>query len=281
MQQVLNEIADQHKFVITDSEALSGGDINTVILLKTSVGSLVIKMNSKDEFPGMFEAEANGLTHLRSSNTFRIPEVIGLGAIHNSAYLLLEYIPPGSRKENFWVVFADNLSQLHQNTASKFGLDRDNYIGSLPQFNNRCRSSSEFYISQRLEPQFRLARKRGFIFHDLDKFFKNCSEVIPKESPALLHGDLWNGNYLISEDGQPALYDPAVAYGHREMDLAMMRLFGGFPDETFIKYHEIFPLFPGWEERIGLWQLYYLLVHLNLFGSGYLSRVRSAMAPYL
>jgi fructosamine-3-kinase len=105
--------------------------------------------------------------------------------------------------------------------------------------------------------------------------------VIPEERPSLIHGDLWNGNYLIAKEGKPVLIDPAVSYGIREMDLAMMHLFGGFSEEVYNVYHELSPLQAGWQDRTSLWQLYYLLVHLNLFGSGYLSQVQTAIKRYL
>ena len=130
------------------------------------------------------------------------------------------------------------------------------------------------------EPQLRMAVDSGYSFSGLEKALRHIAESIPKESPSLIHGDLWGGNYLVSKHGNPVLIDPAVAYAPREMDLGMMKLFGGFSSEVFTLYNEIFPLTKGWEERIPLWQLYYLLVHLNLFGSGYLSRVRDILGRY-
>jgi fructosamine-3-kinase len=138
----------------------------------------------------------------------------------------------------------------------------------------------EFYISQRLEPQLKLAFEGGFKFGNLKGFFKNISEEIPEESPSLIHGDLWSGNFLVAHNGDPALIDPAVAFAPREMDLAMMKLFGGFSEEVFMTYNSIFPLCEGWKERTAIWQLYYLLVHLNLFGSGYWSQVKFILKRY-
>ena len=125
-----------------------------------------------------------------------------------------------------------------------------------------------------------MAKDRGFHFTDLELFYKNISSEIPNEPPALVHGDLWSGNYMVLKTGNPALIDPAVAFAPREMDLAMMQLFGGFSEEVFRLYDEIFPLENNWKNRIPLWQLYYLLVHLNLFGSGYLSRVQRIVGSY-
>lgn len=276
---ILKSIATANNFNLIEAKSLSGGDINEVFYLKCSEGELVVKLNDAAKFPDMFVAEAKGLELLRKSASFRIPEVISTGTAGNTSYLLLEYMPPGKSKENFWIKFAENLALLHHKTSLNFGLDHPNYIGSLPQYNDHCKSASEFFITQRLEPQIRLALKNGFEFQNLDLFYKNISEVIPNEPPSLIHGDLWNGNILISEAGEPILIDPAVAYAPREMDLAMMKLFGGF-DNVFDFYNTIFPLKDGWNERIPIFQLYYLLVHLNIFGSGYLSQVKSIISSY-
>ncbi|HET8753258.1 MAG TPA: fructosamine kinase family protein, partial [Salinimicrobium sp.] len=121
---------------------------------------------------------------------------------------------------------------------------------------------------------------RGFSFQNLDRIFKNISSEIPEEPPALIHGDLWSGNYLVNEKGLPCLIDPAVSFAPREMDLAMMKLFGGFPENVFNIYSEIFPVQPKFESRISLWQLYYLLVHLNIFGSSYLPSVTGILQRF-
>ena len=277
---ILKHIASQNNFNCHDSKPLSGGDINKVFLLNCSEGNFVVKINSTSKFPAMFEAEAKGLQLLKENSNFKIPKVIATGTYQNTAYLILEYIPSGKPSKNFSEKFAEALVTLHKTTAENFGLNHDDYIGSLPQRNSFCGSASEFYISQRLEPQFKMAADNGFRFKNLEGFFKNISEAIPKEPPALVHGDLWNGNYMVSKTGKPVLIDPAVAFAPREMDIAMMKLFGGFSDEIFSNYNALFVLGEGWKERLPLWQLYYLLVHLNLFGSGYLPQVNSAIKKY-
>ena len=228
----------------------------------------------------MFTAEAKGLQLLKNSDSFETPEVITTNTIATVSYLLMEFISEGRPRSEFWEVFAQNLAKLHRNTRAGFGLDHDNYIGSLPQPNLTCQSAPEFYISQRLEPQFKMAYNNGFRFRDLETCFNNISDEIPMEPPALIHGDLWHGNYLISKNGNPVLIDPAVSFASREMDLAMLQLFDGFPEEVFGAYHSYYPLKDGWKNRMPLWQLYYLLVHLNLFGSGYLTSVNSIVAKY-
>lgn len=281
MHSFFNEIASRHDLNFLSEKPLSGGDINDVFMLKCAEGNFVAKINKTDKFPNMFKAEAKGLSLLKSSKSFRIPEIVGTGNIENSSYLLMEYIPAGQPSHDFWKVFAVKLSSLHKSTNDSFGLNYDNYIGSLPQQNNWCNSASEFYISQRLEPQFKIAIDNGYYFNKLDLFFKNIVNEIPNESPSLIHGDLWSGNYLALKNGQPALIDPAIAYAPREMDIAMMKLFGGFPEETFTHYNTSFPLIEGWAQRISLWQLFYLLVHLNLFGRSYLPQVKNIVTQFL
>jgi fructosamine-3-kinase len=276
----LQKIVAQKNLELLEVKRLSGGDINDVYLLKCTNSDFVIKLNYADKFPGMFEAEAKGLSILKASESFNIPEIINYGIEGERSYLLLENIEQGGISNRFWPDFAERLEQLHRSGNKDFGLDHSNYIGSLPQQNNHHDVASEFYVDERLEPQFTLARDHGYLFSDLDAFYKNISEIIPTELPSLIHGDLWSGNYLVSSKGEPVLIDPAVAFASREMDLAMMQLFGGFPSEVFSIYNEIFPLTENWESRIPLWQLYYLLVHLNLFGSGYLSRVEQIVKSY-
>lgn len=280
MTSLIQNLASQNNLKLIKATPLSGGDINEVFLLECHEGNFVAKINNAAKFPGMFAAEAKGLHLLNETSTFRIPRVIGQGEIENTSYLLMEHISSGQPDSNFWREFARNLARLHKTTQPEFGLDHDNYIGSLPQKNDYRDTASEFCISQRLEPQFKMASDNGFKFNNLDIFYKNISKEIPKEAPSLIHGDLWGGNYMVSEKKTPVLIDPAVGFAPREMDLAMMKLFGGFPEEVFDIYNSRLPLELGWKERIPLWQLYYLLVHLNIFGSGYLSGVKSILAKY-
>lgn len=278
--QVLHHICQAEGLTLNRTKVLTGGDINQVYLLETDEGPWVIKINNAQHYPGMFQAEAAGLELLRNSNSFKIPQVRGEGLFEDITYLLLEFIPEGRGDTNFWPSFGEQLAQLHRNSDIHFGLDHDNYIGSLPQKNEREDNVVDFYIRQRLRPQIELAKKQGFPLENYSSFEKRLPLLLPLEEPALLHGDLWSGNYMVSENGAAVLIDPAVSYGPREMDLAMMQLFGGFPSTVFDSYNEAFPLPTGWEDRIPLWQLYYLLVHLNLFGAGYLGQVEGIIRRY-
>ncbi len=280
MNSILKKIALKQNLKLENAKSLQGGDINEVFLLECGSEKYVIKINEASKYPNMFEAEALGLKLLQVTNTFKIPKIIAAGVEGKTSYLLLEYISTGSTYQVFWKDFAYCLVKLHQTTQNNFGLKHNNYIGSLQQINNIESSASDFYINQRLIPQFKIADELDFKFSSLERFFKNISEEIPDEAPSLIHGDLWNGNYMVSNKGEPTLIDPAVAYAPREMDIAMMHLFGGFPQDVYSIYNEQFPLIENWKDRISLWQLYYLLVHLNLFGSSYLSQVKGIIKRY-
>lgn len=280
MKNTFQKIAIQNELELISSEALFGGDINSVHRLETHKGDFVVKCNDAQKFPGMFHVEHKGLELLRETKSFIIPEVVTNNQVEDTAYLLMEYLPSGKKTDVFWRDFGEKLAQLHKTTSSTYGLDHDNYIGSLPQYNSKHNNAAEFYILQRLEPQFKMAVDKGFSFTRLEAFYTIISREIPEEPSALVHGDLWNGNYMVSSRGVAVLIDPAVAFAPREMDLAMMQLFGGFPAEVFEVYNENYPLEYDWKNRTSLWQLYYLLVHLNLFGEGYLHQVEAVLRKY-
>lgn len=277
---LISHLEKRFDFNISSSQALTGGDINAVYLLREKSNKYVLKINQAGSFPGMFQKEANGLKALRDTGAIDVPEVLGYGDFKANTYLVMVYRDTGRMDGQFWEVFGEQLATLHQNSRSNFGFDEDNYIGSLPQYNSSADSAAEFYIQQRLEPQFKIAKELGYSFRNLEAFYQSIERRIPDEAPALIHGDLWSGNYLVNSDNMPCLIDPAVAYASREMDLAMMKLFGGFDESLFRIYEECFPLQQGWKERIPLWQLYHILVHVNLFGGHYYSRAKEIMKTY-
>lgn len=279
-EQLIYDLENSLGFKVKSFSSLAGGSINRVYLLNTSEGKRVIKINAAEKFPGMFAAEKAGLETLKNAEAFDIPETYSSAEADGLSFLLLEYKKEGAQKPDFWKVFGKQLANLHRNTSEAFGFSSNNYIGSLPQYNDHRETAADFYISQRLEPQVKMTSKNGFSLGNLSGFYRNVLKAIPQEPPALLHGDLWSGNYLINIDGLPCLIDPAVCYGPREMDLAMMKLFGGFPGEVFEEYEANFPLQPEWQERIGLWQLYYLLVHLNIFGRSYFPQVKEIILRF-
>lgn len=264
---------------------VGGGSINSAYRVHSDNRSVFVKTNRADTYPGMFEAEAHGLDLLRDHSGFSIPKVEKVGVSGSTAFLAVEWIPSGTPSDDFWERFANHLAGMHRNTSQLFGLDHPNYIGSLQQQNEYRNNWAEFYIEMRLEPQLRMARDSGeadaTLSRDFEKLFSKMENLFPQEPPALLHGDLWSGNFMCAESGEATVFDPAVYYGHREMDLAMSKLFGGFDSSFYADYHQFFPLEKGWQQRIPLGQLYPLLVHVNLFGGSYTAQVKSCLKPFL
>lgn len=282
---IVESLRDNHQLALTAFEPVHGGCINNGGKITTSDGVFFIKWNSADKFPGMFAAEARGLTLLRSSCDLAVPSAVITGLAGSYQFLVLEYVNEARRSANYWRTFGMGLAKLHSVSAEHFGLDHDNYIGSLPQSNNIHDSWITFFIEERLKAQLELAVREKRIDPATRKIFGNLFEklhdLIPDENPALLHGDLWSGNLITSANGLPCLIDPAVYFGHREVDLAMTQLFGGFDSSFFQSYNEVYPVSPGFRERLGLYNLYPLLVHVNLFGGGYLNQALSIVKRFV
>lgn len=269
------------KIIINKTQSVGGGSINDAQIIYTNAGNYFLKSNLHCRFPGMFTCEVKGLNLLRESGCIQLPEVI---ATDGSTYLLLEFITPAKRNANYWSDAGINLAQLHKNSNSHFGLDHDNFIGTLPQQNIPCISGVEFMIHRRFQPMIEMAVDNGLLdasaVKQADIFYSRLNDLLPNENPALLHGDLWNGNIITGADGNICFIDPAIYYGYRETDLAMTRLFGGFDEEFYSGYQSEYPLLEGWEERIAIFQLFPLLVHLNLFGRSYLNNVLEVLNRY-
>lgn len=269
---------------IEQQSPIAGGSINDAYRLDSSLGPFFVKVNRWDRYPNVFEAEADGLHRLKSSGTVLTPQVIDVGEDHDDSYLLLEWVNQGARNNQFWETLGRDIAALHSTRSDRFGLDRDNWIGSLKQSNAWHDTWHEFYITCRLEPLLKMAIDRGRLGSGdgfrAERLFRALPGLYPHEAPGLLHGDLWSGNVLCTANSAPVLIDPAVYHGHREMDLAMTGLFGGFDRAFLAAYDEAYPLDPGWRDRMELWQLYPLLVHLNLFGSGYRDQVVRLLKRY-
>ncbi len=269
---------------ISSFKALSGGDINEAYLLKTSLRDFFIKINSASSYPDMFKREACGLGLLREAAGLRIPDFIAEGVCEDISFMILEYISSVQQKGDFWDGFAKGLSIIHKKSSDYFGLADENYIGSLKQYNAKRLDWLSFFIEERLLRQLKLAKDNSLIdssvLSSFERLFRVLNEIIPEEAPSLLHGDLWSGNFMVDNLGEACLIDPAVYYGHREMDLAMTKLFGGFSSEFYSHYNLYFPLEKGWESRMEICNLYPLLVHLNLFGSSYLHQIKSILKRF-
>jgi fructosamine-3-kinase len=202
------------------------------------------------------------------------------------AFVVLEWIETGAPRSDHDEQLGRGLAALHRSGAGGFGFEEDNFIGRLHQSNTRHASWASFYAEERIGAQVRLGRKSqrlpAQVAAGLDELLLELPSLCgPEEPPARLHGDLWAGNALVDAAGAPCIIDPAVYGGHREMDLAMMRLFGGFSARVFEAYEEAWPLAPGHRERIDLYQLYPLLVHVNLFGGSYVGSVERALRSVL
>jgi fructosamine-3-kinase len=235
----------------------------------------------------MFIAEQRGLQRLAAANALRIPAVFACHEANGQtpAFLAMEWLGRGAANPQVDEALGRGLAQLHRATGSRYGLDHDNFIGANRQPNGQSDDWVTFFRQQRLGFQMDLAARNGYLNpwrrQRLETLLARLDDFLPASPPAsLLHGDLWGGNWLVTDNGQPALIDPAVYYGHREAELAFTELFGGFSGRFYAAYNEAWPLDTGYRERLALYNLYHLLNHLNLFGEGYGSGVDSILQRY-
>jgi fructosamine-3-kinase len=227
----------------------------------------------------MFEAESAGLNEMRSAQAIRVPEPVCVGESDGQSWLVMEYISVGSNLGESQRLAGEQLAKMHQKTAESFGWSMDNTIGSTPQLNDWKNNWIEFWREQRLGYQLRLAASKGFggklqsqgekLLHSLDVLIDHAP------TPSLLHGDLWGGNIGSDSGDNPVIFDPAVYYGDREADIAMTELFGGFSGDFYSAYNAAWPLDAGYKTRKTLYNLYHILNHLNLFGSGYAGQAQN------
>lgn len=270
---------------IEGGSRVSGGSINRAARVRAAPhGNCFLKWNSEAD-PDMFEKEVRGLKLLRSADSgLRLPRPLLWGEAGGTGYLLMEFVEEGAPGRSSAGAFGRSLAALHGVSRENFGLDHDNYIGKLPQSNTPHAEWTDFFREERLEPQVRRAVDAGLLPGEIRERFRTLygrlDELIPPESPALIHGDLWGGNYLYDTNGDAVVYDPAVYYAHREIELAFTHLFGGFSRGFYHAYEEARPLEPGFRERREIYNLYPLLVHTNLFGASYARRVKAVMRRF-
>ncbi len=279
------EKATATPFKLQNTRSIGGGDINSAYCLQGVDKPYFVKLNHADK-ADMFAAEADGLAELAATNTLRIPKPIVHGVAVNQAFLVLEYIDFGSSSAASQRQFGQQLALLHLQPQPYFGWHRDNTIGSTPQPNAKNADWIEFWRTQRLQHQLDLAATKGYRGHlqtsgaqlsnKLDGFFDGYSP-----QPSLLHGDLWGGNAATDTGGNPVIFDPACYYGDREADLAMTELFGGFGSDFYAAYKDTYPISEGYGIRKTLYNLYHILNHLNLFGSGYLGQAENMILKLL
>jgi len=271
---------------IMSKSAINGGCIGNALKIKLSDEKTYFLKQYSPNSP-VPHKEANGLRELAKANAIRAPSI----QLECSSFILLDYINPGHTHPEFFAQFGRELAQLHRHRGDHFGFYEDNFIGSTPQQNISHKSESidwcEFYWNKRLLPQYKLAERNGYVTPELKSNFLKLEEKLynilsdSKEEPSLLHGDLWNGNFIADCEGNAWIIDPAVYYGHREADLAMTKLFGGFSNEFYEAYNKAYPLKPGHEYREGIYTLYHVMNHLNLFGHSYYPQAISLLRRYL
>lgn len=264
-------------FRVRKQRAIGGGCINEAYCLEDDEQRFFIKLNRADKLD-MFAAEAEGLGEISATDTLRAPRPICWGESSGRAYLVMEYFQLNGGSHHVSRLGGEQLALLHRTIKPRFGWHRDNTIGSTPQLNDWDEEWARFWREKRLGYQLQLAAYNGYhssvlqdrgalLQEQLDGFFSSYHPVA-----SLLHGDLWGGNYAVGADNQPLIFDPAVYYGDREADLAMTELFGGFDSEFYAAYNSTWPLDAGYKTRKTLYNLYHILNHLNLFGSGYLGQ---------
>jgi protein-ribulosamine 3-kinase len=270
--------------VIHSSSGVSGGSINQAVHLKTSHGDYFLKYNDASRFPGMFAREARGLKLLGDPGVIEVPRALLVDEDQETAFLLMEYVDSAGESGDFWDDFGKKLAALHQIKAGQYGLDHDNYMGSLYQQNDYHSEWTTFFISRRLEPQIKLAREVGRIARNdvtaFERLFKRLDEIFPPSRPSLVHGDLWSGNFMAGPTGHACLIDPAAYFGHPEIDIAMSTLFGGFSGRFYESYNRYNLLENGWRGRLDIYNLYPLMVHVNLFGGSYLGSVQQILRKF-
>jgi fructosamine-3-kinase len=272
---------------VVSGQRAGGGDINDASRVALADGrELFVKTHARPP-RGMYGCEAEGLAWLAEAHALPTPQVLAVsdGEEGEPAFLALALIESAPRVRDYEERLGRGLAALHRFGAPGFGLARDNFIATLAQDNTAAPVWPEFYAARRLLPQLELAARQGRAGKAMRAGIEGVCARMPElcgpaEPPARLHGDLWAGNAIANERGEPVLIDPAVYGGHREIDLAMMRLFGGFGARCFAAYDEAYPRAPGHEERVGLYQLYPLLVHVNLFGGGYGASVERIVQRY-
>jgi len=280
-------LEDRLDVSIESAAAVGGGCIANASRVETDGRPVFLKYGDQ-EVARTFPGEAVGLEALGEADSpLRVPSVLDTAPPTDDrpGFLVMEWIHTGRKGRRFWEQFGDGLAALHRHAADAYGFDRDNFIGRLPQQNEWTDRWPTFFREQRLEPQVARARERGRWQSGWDRglegLYRRLPDILPQHpTPSVLHGDLWKGNFMVSAPGAPAIIDPAAYYGHREADLAMTELFGGFQDRFYEAYRASWGLESGYETRRDVYNLYHLVNHLNHFGGGYASSVERVLEPF-
>lgn len=284
LDQILAVVRPQLGGELVSVSQVGGGDFAQAYKLDLDVGTAFFLKTHANPPAKFFTTESYGLSWLRESAAVNVPEVIAVQ--DNPPFLLMEWIDIGQAVASTERAFGRELARLHQFPQKSFGRADSRTTGSLAVPNERCTSWAEFYCHKRLLPLMNIARDRQIFkvstLANIEKVATRLDRLgVPEEKPALLHGDLWAGNRMVDINGKSWLIDPAAHCGHREFDLAMMQLFGGFGDDCYAAYHEKHPLESNWRDRVLLHQLAPLIVHAIKFGGHYISATESALKKYL
>jgi fructosamine-3-kinase len=268
---------------ISRAVPVHGGDVAQSYAVELDDDRRVFAKTHPSSPPGFFTTEATGLAWLRAADAVPVPEVLAVSDDPPN-HLVLEWIDEGRAQPGTERDLGHALARMHRAGAPAFGREDRRTTGSRGLPNEPCATWAEFYAANRLLPLARLARDGRALspqtIADLERLARRLTAFDTGEPPARLHGDLWAGNRLVDVEGRSWLIDPAAHGGHREFDLAMMRLFGGFAGECFAAYAEAYPLAPGWEDRVALHQIAPLVVHAIKFGGGYVASATAAIAQY-
>ena len=278
-----NFLSNKLLSAVTEIKPIGGGCINQTYKIITADRHFFCKVNSASKFPHLFEKERNGLALIEKQNIIKVPKLIAYDILDDLQILILEWIEEKSKNDQFWKIFGEQLAYLHQISNEQFGLDEDNFMGSMPQSNKQHKNWISFFKEQRLQPLVKTCMDNNLFSSkhqgQFEMFYQRLPQIFSDEKPALVHGDLWSGNYM-SRSSHPVLIDPAVYFGHPAVDLAMTNLFGGFDKKFYEAYHYHNALPVNYEEQWRASNLYPLLIHLILFGKTYLPKIQQTLDDF-
>ena len=264
----------------TEAEPVSGGCISVARRLRFPDGGTLFLKTTDDCPPDLFAAEAAGLEALHVEGGPRVPTV----HLHGADFIVMEDLPPGSPRPNYWAAFGIQMASLHEHHGPHFGFERDTYCGATLQPNPATDDGHAFFAEHRLLFQARLARDAGHLDREgvrlIERVCHRLDDRIPPQPASVLHGDLWSGNAHVGPQGEPALVDPAAHWGWAEAELAMTLMFGSFGADFYAAYADHRPLADDWRDRVDLYNLYHQLNHLNLFGESYRAGVYRMARSY-
>jgi len=265
---------------LIDTSVQAGGSINRATIIRFGSGERYFLKQNQHAPESMFASEAQSLQLITARAAFPVPKP----CYWDAQCLLMEVIDPAPKQKDYWEIFGRQLAAMHRVTQANFGLDFQTYCGTTLQNNQPQQDGYAFFADQRLLPLGQQANAKGLLqaadMAAIESLCRRLTGLIPFQPASLIHGDLWSGNAHTDSGGYPVLIDPALYFGWREAELGMTQLFGGFPSAFYAAYQEAWPLEPGWEERLAIYNLYHLLNHLNLFGSGYLQQTRQVLSRF-